>query len=402
VKGPLVKGPQIKGMTAQPPNAGLNTTVGQTLNPPLNPNAPSSLLSNLPRNANVLVIRLRSVGDVVLTLPALQALNDWRPDLRIHMLVEPLCAPLVEGHPAISEVIVLRKFWDIVRQLRRRRFAMAFNMHGGPTSAFLTRLSGAPVRVCWAQRQFSSFYNVQVPIDFPVAGRTEMHTAEHRLQQFLWTGLPEKPLPAARVYVDPNASDVVRQKMAEQGIKSGEPYAVLRPGASQANKRWPVERFAAVARWLRETHGMATVVNLGPGDEPIARAVREHFASVGRIVDSLDLPGLIALLAGSSFFLGNDTGPTHIAAALGIKSVVIFGASDSRVWSPWKTEYRLVENPFPCTQCPNGWCESLAASQCISYITVEQVRQACEALLTQNRTAGPSLLHPSARKPGAR
>jgi lipopolysaccharide heptosyltransferase III len=368
-------------MSAQPPNAGLNTTVDPTLNSSLNPNAPSALLPNLPRNACVLVIRLRSIGDVVLTLPALQALHDWRPDLRIHLLVEPLCAPLVERHPAISEVIVLRKFWDTVAQLRRRRFAIAFNMHGGPTSAFLTRLSSAPVRVCWAQRQFSSFYNVHVPIHFPVCGRIEMHTAEHRLQQFLYTGLPEKPLPAAKLYVDPNSAAFVREKLAQQGIQPDEPYAVLRPGAGQANKRWPVERFAAIARWLRETHGMAAVINLGPGDEPIAPAVKEHFASVGRIVDSLDLRGLIALLAGASFFLGNDTGPTHIAAALGKKSVVIFGASDSRVWSPWKTEYRLVENAFPCTQCPRGRCESLAASQCISSVTVDQVQEACEVLL---------------------
>src|SRR5690349_12735166 len=153
-------------------------------NPPLppapHPKAPSLLLSGLPPNSNVLVIRLRSIGDVVLTLPALQALHDWRPDLKIHLLVEPLCAPLVERHPAISEVIVLRKFWDTVRQLRRRNFGVAFNLHGGPTSAWLTRLSGAPLRVCWAQRQFSWFYNVQVPIHFPVAGRIQMHTAEHR------------------------------------------------------------------------------------------------------------------------------------------------------------------------------------------------------------------------------
>jgi len=377
----------------------------QPSNPPLNPENPSSLLPNLPPNANVLIVRLRSIGDVVLTLPALQALHDWRPDLRIHMLAEPLSAPLAEGHPAISELIVLRRFWDSVRQTRARRFAIAFNMHGGPTSAFLTRLSGAPVRVCWAQRQYSSFYNVQVPIHFPVAGRIEMHTAEHRLQQLLYTGLPEKPLPAAKVYVDANASERVRQKLTEQGLRPGERYAVLRPGASQANKRWPVERFAAIARWLRESYAMTSVVNLGPGDEPIAAEVRNHFGS-GIILDSLDLRELIALIAGSGLFVANDTGPTHIAAALGKKSVVIFGASDSKVWSPWKTESRLVENPFPCRQCPKGKCESLGVSQCIYSIGVEQVREACEALLRQPtaelRKADPSLLHPSAREPDVR
>src|ERR1700730_439443 len=114
----------------------------QSLNPLLkaapNSKVPLSLLPDLPLHANILVVRLRSIGDVVLTLPALQALHGWRPDLRIHMLVEPLCAPLVESHPAIAEIIVLQKFWKTVRQLRRRQFAVAFNMHGGPTSALLT------------------------------------------------------------------------------------------------------------------------------------------------------------------------------------------------------------------------------------------------------------------------
>ena len=367
-------------MTSPPANSPANPAS----NPLLDSKSASSLLPNLPRNADVLIIRLRSIGDVVLTLPALQALHDWRPDLKIHMLVEPLCAPLVEGHPAIAKVIVLRQFWPTVRLLRRQYFAVAFNMHGGPTSAFLTRLCGAPVRVCWARRQFAFFYNVQVPIAFPVGGRAEMHTAEHRLQQFLYTGLPEKSLPAAKAYVDPKAAEIVQEKLAGKGIKLGERYAVLRPGASQANKRWPVERFAAVAQWLREARGISTVVNLGPGDESIEANVRQHFAGLGAIMTDLDLRGLIALLAGSCFFLGNDTGPTHIAAALGKKSVVIFGASDSKVWSPWETEYRLVENPFPCAQCPRGRCASLGASQCIQSVSVEEVRGACECLLSGN------------------
>lgn len=372
-------------MTAQPPNP----PGKPASDPPLNPKFPSSLLPDLPPNANVLVIRLRSIGDVVLTLPALQALHDWRPDLRIHMLVEPLSAPLLEGHPAIAEVIVLRKFWETVRLLRRRDFAIAFNMHGGPTSAFLTRLSGAPARVCWAQRQFSSFYNVHVPIRFPVAGRIEMHTAEHRLQQFLYTGLPEEPLPAAKLYFNPDAAERVRRKLAEKGIGPDQPYAVIRPGASHANKRWPTERFAAIAQWLREAYRIATVVNLGPGDEEIEADVRKHFSSIAPILNTLDLRGLIALLAGSSLFVGNDTGPTHIASALGKKCVVVFGASDSKVWSPWKTEYRLIENPFPCKQCPQGKCESLGASQCILSISVDEVWEACEALLAATQLQVP-------------
>jgi ADP-heptose:LPS heptosyltransferase len=225
-----------------------------------------------------------------------------------------------------------------------------------------------------------------------VYGRIEMHTAEHRLQQFLYTGLPESPLPPAKVYVDENAADLVRRKRAQKGIGPEQPYAVIRPGASQANKRWPVERFAAIAQWLRQSHGFATVVNLGPGDEPIEAEVKRAFAGAGLIMNDLDVRGLVALLAGSHLFLGNDTGPTHIAAALHKKCVVIFGASDSKVWSPWKTDYRLVENPFPCTQCPRGRCESLATSQCLDSISVEQVRDACQALLTKDELQVPGSL----------
>jgi len=372
----------------------------------LNPRDPASLLPTLPRNADVLIVRLRSIGDVVLTLPAIQALHEWRPDLRIRLLVEPLCAPLVEGHPAIAEVIVLRGFWEAVRLLRKRNFPIAFNLHGGPTSAFLTRLSGAGIRVCWAQRQYSWFYNVQTPIHFPVAGRKEMHTAEHRYQQFLWAGLPETALPAAKVYVQAEAAERVRHLLEKNGIAPGEPYAVLRPGASLANKRWPIERFAAIARWLRDAHGIASVVNLGPGDEALAAEVRAHFAPIvpsssdaptissagpeaklarGAIIDQLDLRGLIALLGGSRLFVGNDTGPTHIAAALGKMCVVIFGASDSKVWSPWKAEHRIVEHAFPCQECPRGKCESLGVSQCILAVSVDEVREACEALMNESK-----------------
>src|SRR5438445_8876557 len=124
-------------MRAQPPNPPPKPASNTPVNQPQNQKIPSSLLPGLPLKANVLVIRLRSIGDVVLTLPALQALHDWRPDLRIHTLVEPLCVPLVEGHPAIAEVIVLRGFWDTVRQLLRRHFAFVFNLHCVPTSCFL-------------------------------------------------------------------------------------------------------------------------------------------------------------------------------------------------------------------------------------------------------------------------
>jgi lipopolysaccharide heptosyltransferase II len=347
----------------------------------LNPRDPSSLLPNLPPGAEVLVIRLRSIGDVVLTLPALAALHAWRPDLRIRFLVEPLCVPLVEGIPAVNEVLVHRSFWASVRDLRRRRFTIAFNMHGGPTSAMLTALSGAPLRVCWRGLRFSFVYNVLAPPAVPPDGRSRVHTVEHRLYQFLWTGLPAGPIPPPALQARPDAVAFVRQKLAEKGIAPGERYAVLRPGAMLASKRWPVEHFAQVARWLREAQGLAVVVNLGPGDEAIAAEIERHLAPLSVVISSLDLRQLTALLASARLFVGNDTGPTHMAAAAGVPCVAIFGASDSEVWHPWMTEHRVVQNCFPCDRCPVGRCPSFRESRCILTVTVDQVRRACEELL---------------------
>src|SRR5437899_10486491 len=101
---------QKTAMCAQPPNPPPKLASHTPVNSPQNQKIPSSLLPGLPLRANVLIVRLRSIGDVVLTLPALQALHAWRPDLRIHMLVEPLCVPLVEGHAAIADGIVLLSF----------------------------------------------------------------------------------------------------------------------------------------------------------------------------------------------------------------------------------------------------------------------------------------------------
>ncbi len=346
---------------------------------------PSSVLPDLPLGAEILVIRLRSIGDVVLTLPAIEALHEWCPDFRISFLVQPFCAALVEGHPAISHVLLLTDFWPTVRMLRRRRFAAVFNLHAGPTSALLTGFSGAPLRVCWARRQYSFVYNVEVPSSFPVEGRVPRHAAEHRAQQFLWAGMPAGNIPPARVYPQADAIAAVERILTDKGLPRGQRYAVLRPGAGDVSKRWPVENFAAIARWLRERYALTPVVNLGPGDEAIAAEVRERLAPLGVIVDSLDLRQLMALLGGASLFVGNDTGPTHIAAALQKRCVAIFGTSDSAAWYPWKTEHRVVENKFPCERCPRGGCASSRESLCIRTVSVEQVREACEALLSQGQ-----------------
>jgi len=352
---------------------------------------PSAILPRLPPGAEILILRLRSLGDVVMLTPALAALHNWRPDLRLCVLLEPAYSAVLEGNPAVAETLLFRKFVSAARELRRRRFPVLFNQHAGPTSAFLAGATGVPVRVCWAGCQFPFFYNVLVPDASSFYARTTFHTVEHRLTQFYWTGLPRGPIPPAQVFPQPDAVAAVHQKLAERSIVVGQPYAVLHPGATYFTKRWAVENFAATARWLREAHAIAPVVILGPKDGEIASAVREHMARETAVLDSLSLRELIALIAGARLFVGNDSGPVHLATAAGRPAVVIFGSSSSATWRPWQTPHRVVQNDFPCNPCRGDRCYAFDEPRCILSVAVEQVREACEALLsgTEARASQP-------------
>lgn len=337
-----------------------------------------SLLTDLPAGAEVLIIRLRSLGDVVLLTPALSAIHAWRPDLRLNVLVEPFCAPVLEGNPAVAETLLMGGFFSVVRNLKRRHFPVVYNQHAGPTSALLTAAIGAPKRVCWARRQFSFVYNVLVtdPGD-------KIHTVEHRLEQFYATGLPRGPIPPARVYPQPEAGAEIAKKLSDMGISPGAPCAVIHPGGKYFTKRWTVENFVALARWLKKTHGIEPVFSVGINEAEIANELRRLSSREFALMDSLDLRELIALVAGARIFIGNDSGPTHIATATGRPVVAIFGSSSSVHWRPWHTAHRIVQNDFPCNPCPGDRCYAFAEPRCILSITLAQVQAACESLLAE-------------------
>lgn len=266
------------------------------------------MLPDLPQGAEVLVARLRSLGDIVLETPAIAALHAWRPDLRICVLVEPRFQGALEGNPAVAELLFSDRFAATVARLRRRRFPILYNQHGGPRSALLTAASGSPRRVGWKGFQFSFAYNVQVPDAGEFYGRPVVHTVEHRISQFYWTGLPRGPIPKAQVFPQREAMDRVRGVLEENGIRRGVPYAVLQPGARSATMRWPAAKFAAVARWLRDARGIASVVNLSAREEEIAGEVRKEMRDCAVVPQAMDVRELIALVAGRGFSWGTTRG----------------------------------------------------------------------------------------------
>ena len=351
------------------------------------PSNPSSLLPSLPRGAEILIVRLRSLGDIVLETPAIAALHSWRPDLRICVLVEPWCAAALEGNPAVSEQILSRGFVETARELRRHKFPIVFNQHGGPRSALLTAASASPVRVCWEGFQFSFFHNVLVPDKKEFFGTSDAHTVEHRISQFYWTGLPRGPIPRTQVFPQVDAVEVVTRVLNEKGIASGEPYAVLQPGARLTTMRWPAEKFAEIARWLRKSHGVASVVNLGRGDDELASVVRRALSDSAVIAESFDARELIALVARARLFVGNDSGPAHVAAAAGCPCVVIFSSTNPSEWRPWQRECRIVHTNAVFESCRGDKSVAVSEERTIASIGVDEVCTACEEMFAASATS---------------
>ena len=362
----------------------------------MKPSDPSSLLPDLPPGAEILVARLRSLGDIVLETPALAALHAWRPDLRVFVLIEKRFAPALDGNPAVAGLIFSRAFFETCAEIRRHKVPVIFNQHGGPRSALLTSASGARFRVGWKGFQYSFVYNVPVPDAAEFYGQPLVHTVEHRISQFYATGLPRGPIPPARIYPQADALGRLSQFLAAHRIAA--PYAVLQPEARAPEMRWPVEKFAELARWLRATHGIASVVNLSATSAPLSSEIRAAFANVATIADSLPLPNLIALISQARLFIGNDSGPVHLAAASGTPAVVIYGPTNPAQWRPWQSEHRVVSTGAQFRALRGDKTVAINQPKPVSAIAVDEVRSACEQLLAQKISRAPAETVPAGIK----
>lgn len=280
----------------------------------------ANLLERLPSGSRIAVIRLRSLGDCVLTTPALALLKSHRPDVRIGVVVEDRFRAVFEGIVGVDELLPPQS-----SALRGWHPRAVLNLHGGTRSMWLAAASGAAIRAGFAHHAYSFLYSDKIPRAQAILGEERpVHTAEHLASAMFWMGVPRTEIPRARLSAGPTPVEGA--------------YAVLHPFAATREKAWPAEGFLAVAEHLRDKAGLEPWFLVGPGDDPTA------FPGFGSVRNA-PLAEVKGLLAGAQLFIGNDSGPAHIAAAFGVPSVVIFGPSDPVTWAPWKTEAKILTAP---------------------------------------------------------
>ncbi len=350
----------------------------------------------------ILIIKPSAMGDVVQALPLLRTLRRAFPHAHIAWVVNRSCADVLSGHPHLDEVVPFdRRAWsgvrnllsasagltELVRGLRRRKFDLALDLQGLFRSGLITLLSGASMRMGFADaREFATIgYNrtVHTPTrDMHAVDRYMLFARELGLPA---DGEPEFVLPMCRAEAD-WAEEFVAGLRAERG-----PLVLVNPSARWATKRWPATRFAELIDSLVRVEGAVVVLTGSDQDRPVVERVRRMSAE-----NSIDLVGktslkqLVALLRRSDMLVCNDSGPMHLAAALGTPVLAFFGPTSPVRTGPYGEPTRCVvlRKELSCSPCYRRDCRRL---RCLEAITSEEATEAAVNLLELNRTARPGV-----------
>jgi ADP-heptose:LPS heptosyltransferase len=366
---------------------------------------------------NLLLIRLRLIGDVVFTTPAIRALKRHLPDARLTYLVEPSAAPVVAGNPHLDEVMVVpaEKGWQRLKDarlawnLRRRRFDVTIDFHGGPRAAWLTVASGAQMRIGYhtADRRWLYTHVIERPrFDRPA------HSVENQWELLAPLGdafgqPPDRLHDSVEMVEEPNAAGRVAEHLASLHVDLARPLIVMHVSANNLFRRWPASSFVAlVSALVSADPARQVLLTSGPSEREAAAAIvaQVHQALApsmsGRATVApldLGLSELRAVVARASLFIGGDSGPLHVAATTRTPIVGIYGPTLAVRSAPWRDPSIPTESvdvgQLPCRPCNQRICEP-GDFRCLGWLTPADVLAAAERLLHgesgQRQVSGPA------------
>lgn len=340
---------------------------------------------------SLLVRAVNWLGDAVLTTPALGALRGALPRARITLLARPPVAELLRHHPDVDGIEIYDKeglhagALGMLRkagELRRGGYRAAVLLQNAFDAALLAFLARIPERAGYATDARGVLLTRPVPVTEEVRS---LHHAEYYLRLLSELGLPRPKAPRLLLRVTDAETAAMRSRLAALGVPEGKRILGINPGATYGSaKRWFPERFAAVADMLSSECDTAVVLM---GSVPEAPLSAEIEAAMRR--KAVNLAGrttvreLMALLGCCAFLVTNDSGPMHIAAALGVPLAAIFGPTDWRKTAPWTERMRVVRADVDCSPCRVRECDR--GHECMRQVTAEMVAAAARDLMAEAR-----------------
>jgi lipopolysaccharide heptosyltransferase I len=319
----------------------------------------------------ILIIKPSAIGDIVHALPVLNLIRRRWPAAHITWLVTPACAAIVDGHPQIDEImtfdrkgmstawrspIAALKLLVLHGDIRSRKFDLVIDLQGLFRSAWFAGQTKCPLRIGFANaREFGWMFYTH---------RVEASWEDHAVERYLCVA-EALGLDTSLVEFHFAVNDHDRSELTSM-MPDSEPYAVLLPGANWDSKRWPAERFTALVQPIRDRFGLRSVVAGGPGDCELAAKITHAHDLTGKT----NIRQLVALLQRAKLVIAGDTGPMHIAAALGKPLVTMYGPTDPVMTGPFGRLDTVVRLDIPCSPCFSRKCSH---QSCLQWLGIEPI-----------------------------
>lgn len=341
----------------------------------------------------ILFVRFNDIGEAVMATAAFAAARAACPDALVCAVTSLPSAQLLRTDVNLDRLFVcdktkwrnaqrwafLAELRALITELRSMEFDIAIDLQNVPSSHWLIRATGARSRYGLATGEFSTrLHTHRVP-------RTPEWETTHQVDRFryiLQQSLPDLPPTSPQLTLEENARVSIAERLESlltAPPRASGPLVCLQPGAGLAERTWPVERFAEIAAWLVAEREATVIVHAGPGEEPLAERIRAIEENV-HILEGLTLQELAALLERCDVFVTNDSGPMHMAAALGTPQVAVFGSTDPRVSGPYTGDHIVVTKSLECSPCGRYKFECPHRA-CLNELPMQDVRRAVEELL---------------------
>jgi heptosyltransferase-1 len=325
---------------------------------------------------NILVVRLSALGDVVHAIPAAAALRRAFPRARIDWLVEARHRAIIDLVTVVDRVVVVRQSsvggWTrVLRELRATRYDVALDFQGLTKSAVLARGSGASRVAGFSLRDLRE--KIARPFYTSVADAEGGHAILKNLRLLRAVGVEDSRIEFPLAGVDSPALAALRTSIGDAR------FAVINPGAAWPYKRWPAERYGALATAIRERSGLISIVLWGPGEEDLARAVVAAASGAAELAPPTCVRDIVAISRAADLFIAGDTGPLHIAMAVGTPTVSLFGPTNPARNGPWSSSDLVVSRADRCGCHIDRRCRQ--ANWCLDDIGVDEVSAAVQLRL---------------------
>lgn len=322
---------------------------------------------------NILVMRPRYVGDVLLTVPVLRRLRNEFPSAHICFMADPAVRDLIGQCPYIDSVIVfdrkggqqgLRGRWGFVAALKKHKFDLAVVLLRSLSSALYAFLAGIPLRVGFDTERRGLLLTHRVPYD------RDGYEADCFQSVIDVLGI-ERGDSSLEVWLREEDERYAESWLQDKGLGDTRDILFINPGPAGTPKSFDSRKFAGLADRVSREFGAAVVVTWGPEEKPVAEEIIEFMECGGLVAPPTDLLQLAALLQRGRVMVTTDTGPLHLASAVGLATVALFGPTDPGKWNPRAATSVFVKEPIACWPCNFHHCKR--GYDCMKMIEVDTI-----------------------------